>query len=259
MLQEWKDIISKEVGIQPIKINSSLVSAQNRVRNYWTNIGPTQDMFGNLVPAIPQPKDRGITLKDILEDEVDEKYYLSEAAIERLKTRHKNFRPQINPEKTGALLSGNQSGKNTDPGTTYIAAMIGGTINNFEFKANKANNIDGNYFKGADNHGQRTVILNTGSIGGRVYDSENKSTTINASNGGQGAKTGLYKIKNRIRRLTPIECERLMGVPDNYSNHVSDLQRYKMLGNGWQIDTIAHIFSFIKTNIIKAPMQNQKN
>jgi|GEM_PF-4681638 len=50
----------------------------------------------------------------------------------------------------------------------------------------------------------------------------------------------------RIRRLTPIECERLQNVADNYSNHVSDSQRYKMLGNGWTIDVIAHIFSYLK-------------
>lgn len=45
-----------------------------------------------------------------------------------------------------------------------------------------------------------------------------------------------------FRRLTPIECERLMGLPDNYTQGVSDTQRYKSTGNGWQVDTIAHIF-----------------
>jgi len=50
----------------------------------------------------------------------------------------------------------------------------------------------------------------------------------------------------RIRRLTPIECERLQTVGDNYTNHVSDSQRYKMLGNGWTVDVISHIFSYLK-------------
>jgi len=50
-----------------------------------------------------------------------------------------------------------------------------------------------------------------------------------------------------IRRLTPLECERLQTVADNYTNHVSDSQRYKMLGNGWTVDVISHIFSHLKT------------
>ena len=54
-----------------------------------------------------------------------------------------------------------------------------------------------------------------------------------------------YTKDFRIRRLTPVECERLQGVPDNYSDVVSDTQRYKMLGNGWTVDVIAHIFSFM--------------
>jgi DNA (cytosine-5)-methyltransferase 3A len=49
----------------------------------------------------------------------------------------------------------------------------------------------------------------------------------------------------RIRRLTPIECERLQNIKDGYTNYVSDSQRYKMLGNGWTVDVIAHIFSYI--------------
>jgi site-specific DNA-cytosine methylase len=52
--------------------------------------------------------------------------------------------------------------------------------------------------------------------------------------------------ENRIRRLTPIECERLQTIPDYYTNHVSDSQRYKMLGNGWTVDVITHIFGYIK-------------
>jgi site-specific DNA-cytosine methylase len=60
----------------------------------------------------------------------------------------------------------------------------------------------------------------------------------------------LAKINNkRIRRLTPIECERLQTVKDNYTNHVSDSQRYKMLGNGWTVDVIAFILSHIENTL----------
>jgi site-specific DNA-cytosine methylase len=57
----------------------------------------------------------------------------------------------------------------------------------------------------------------------------------------------VFEEESKIRRLTPLECERLQTVADNYTNHVSDSQRYKMLGNGWTVDVIAHIFSYIKT------------
>lgn len=64
--------------------------------------------------------------------------------------------------------------------------------------------------------------------------------------------TATYSLKEHTlidescyyRKLTPIECERLQTVPDNYTNHVSNTQRYKMLGNGWTVDVISHIFSF---------------
>lgn len=68
--------------------------------------------------------------------------------------------------------------------------------------------------------------------------------------GGQGAKTGLYKIDlpdgdYTVRKLTPLECERLQTVPEGYTEGVSNTQRYKMLGNGWTVDVIAHILSGI--------------
>jgi DNA-cytosine methyltransferase len=77
MKQEWQDIISQELGVEPIEINSNLVSAQNRKRLYWTNI-----------PNIEQPIDRNLFLGDILESNVDERYYLTESQI---KTINRNF------------------------------------------------------------------------------------------------------------------------------------------------------------------------
>ena len=93
-------------------------------------------------------------------------------------------------------------------------------------------------------------ISNTNSQANRVYSVQNKSVTLKANGGGGGAKTGLYKIdlpdgEYLIRKLTPIECERLQTLPDNYTEGVSNTQRYKAIGNGWTVDVIAHIFSFI--------------
>jgi site-specific DNA-cytosine methylase len=75
----------------------------------------------------------------------------------------------------------------------------------------------------------------------RVYDADGISPALCAF------KSDLnIKLNNQIRRLTPVECERLQTVNDNYTNHVSDSQRYRMLGNGWTVDVIAYIFGYIK-------------
>jgi site-specific DNA-cytosine methylase len=77
----------------------------------------------------------------------------------------------------------------------------------------------------------------------QTYGTEGKCGTLDtAQGGGRNAHT---LVNSRIRKLTPLECERLQTVPDNYTNSVSDSQRYKMLGNGWTIDVIAYIFSYI--------------
>ncbi len=161
MKKEWEGIITKELGVKPIKINSRLLSAQNRPRLYWTNI-----------PNVIEPPNKGITMGDILEDDVDLKYALSEAKIRRvLETqRGKKFFYNKSYEKCGTLISG------------Y--------------------------------HKQPT--------------------------------DGIYVDLGFKRRLTPTECERLQTVPINYTDCVSDTQRYKMIGNGWTVDVIAHIFSHIK-------------
>lgn len=124
--------------------------------------------------------------------------------------------------------------------------------------------IDAQYYKGITLQSyitkhRRTQIFETvrlGEIGKggqaeRVYSVNGKSVSLCAQGGGQGAKTGLYHIdlpdgQYYIRKLTPIECERLQTVPDNYTEGVSNTQRYKMLGNGWTVDVIAHILSGMK-------------
>ena len=93
---------------------------------------------------------------------------------------------------------------------------------------------------------QRTQVKRIGHIGNgpsqgnRVYDPEGKSVTLSANGGGCGAKTGLYKIGS-IRKLTPIECERLQGLPDDYTSGVAMTQRYKCLGNAFNVDVVCCI------------------
>jgi len=82
MTKDWELVLSRAIGIAPIMINAALVSAQNRKRLFWTNIyNFPQGLLGDSVCEIPQPKDQGILLKDILEPEVDEKYYLSDKMV----------------------------------------------------------------------------------------------------------------------------------------------------------------------------------
>jgi len=122
--------------------------------------------------------------------------------------------------------------------------------------------IDASYFRGTNlklylEKKRRQIVFekpfkvgqfNSGGQGDRVYAIEGKSVTLSANGGGRGAKTGLYYInlpngQYIIRKLTPIECERLQTLPDNYTEGISNSQRYKCIGNGWTVDVIVHIIS----------------
>src|SRR5699024_12432590 len=90
--KEYETVISQFLKIRPVTINSALVSAQNRVRLYWTNINlKTFGLFNDLKCGVPQPKDKGILLKDILENDVPEKYYLSDKMLNYFENRAANF------------------------------------------------------------------------------------------------------------------------------------------------------------------------
>lgn len=208
MGEKWEKILSKAIGVNPIMINSSLVSAQNRQRLYWTNIGmKPSGLFGDLESTIQQPKDLGILLKDILEPEVDEKYFLKENSFifDRIKNNHP-FTPRIpnDNEKSNCLCIGGKGTKDL-------------IVHNTMPRSSKSGKGGTGPLKREDG---KTYCLDTG-------------------------QTNAIQYCGNVRRLTPIECERLQTVKDNYTNHVSDSQRYKMLGNGWTVDVIAHFFKYI--------------
>lgn len=196
MPKEAKELITETLGVEPIMINASLVSAQNRKRLFWTNI-----------PNVTQPEDRGILLKDILEDD---------AGTDRLKS----YCIDANYYKGSSY-------ENYKNKARRQLVFLGGVRNKDWAKDGK------DYSR---NFGQ----------GDRVYSPEGKSATLSALGGGRGAKTGLYEIDNSVRKLTPIECERLQGLPDNYTEGVSNTQRYKACGNAFNVDVVAHILSFIQ-------------
>ena len=101
------------------------------------------------------------------------------------------------------------------------------------------NKIYSNYDRPA-----RIGTIGKGGQGERVYSIEGKSVTLKANGGGRGAKAGLYLIDGKVRKPTPIECERLQTLPDNYTACLPDNERRKVIGNGWTVDVIAHIFSY---------------
>lgn len=323
MGEKWEKVLSKAIGVNGIHINSSLVSAQNRKRIYWTNIGMQPGgLFGDLVSIIQKPKDKGILLKDVLQREVDEKYFLKDNSFifDRIKSNHP-FTPNIpytneksnclkiggkgvddlvkidrqgnvknNQDKASSLSVGghghgnhsdmdlivhNTMPRSSDPkkgGTGHLSRSDGktycldtGNTNAVEIKSimlgrseswGAPEKEDGKHFtlcKGQA-HGIKITCLNENQQ--KKFNSNINSDKANALTLAQGragssdeymdAVSKISNITSQIRRLTPLECERLQTVADNYTNHVSDSQRYKMLGNGWTVDVIAHIFSYLK-------------
>jgi DNA (cytosine-5)-methyltransferase 3A len=215
MITESENVISKFLGVKPIKLNSSLVSAQNRVRNYWTNIGPKQvDMFGNYSNSlIPQPKDKGLVLADIIESEIPSNTRCGK--IKRLFN--------TNPSQLG--LGG------------YVYG-IGGKSPTLTI--NKGDGIK--IFKSCRQVAEADI--NGHDLIKRVYYIGGKSPTLNSGQGGNREPKIIVSREN-WRKLTPLECERLQTVPDNYTEGVSNAQRYKMLGNGFTVDIIVHILNYI--------------
>jgi site-specific DNA-cytosine methylase len=188
MTKECEAVITDILGVEPVAINSNLVSAQNRYRLYWTNI------------PFDVPADKGIMLKDILEDGI----------VDR----------------------------------------------------DKSHRIDANYFKGGnlksyfEKHRRQLVFSKDGlchvgdaDLSGngyikRVYHPDGKAPTLTTMGGGHREPKVLTSDVS-WRKLTPLECERLQTVPEGYTNHVSNTQRYRMLGNGWTVDVVSHIFKSI--------------
>lgn len=245
MGKKWERVLSEAIGVYGVHINSALVSAQNRKRIYWTNIRTKRNgLFGELHSDIPQPEDKGIFLRDILEDEVDEKYNVSQSVIDRM-NRKTYSSPAVNPEKTGTLNTKNNSGQMAlDSGTTFVSdgfVMDRGNIRLLE--GQKSTCIDAHYHQFPDNHGQRTGVIQRprGNNTGGAF--EGKTPTLSACSWEQN---NLLSTSGCIRRLVPIECSRLQTVPAWYIWKCSDTQIYKMLGNGWTIDVIVHILSFMK-------------
>jgi len=257
MGEKWERVLTQAIGVNALHINSALVSAQNRKRIYFTNIGmEAAGLFGYPVSIIQKPKDRKILLKDILESEVDEKYFLSERMINsfEIKTDKYNqlgggfaFKPSEGESKSRTLT--NPAKNRMDE--TYIKEVNQLTVHNTMTRSSTTG-------KGGTGHLSRndgkTYCLDTGNTNAVEVREVKQLSTNNKSNGGTQPyqQDRIYDVNgstmintSRIRRLTPLECIRLQTVDDNYKMPVSDSQKYKMLGNGWTIEVISHIFKYI--------------
>lgn len=189
MKKEWQDVITNTLGVEPIEINSNLVSAQNRPRLYWTNI-----------PNIEQPQNKGLYIKDVLDDTYTEKEVLSQKIQDRF---------VVNENKNYAYGT-------TKPSFRKI--------------------------------GQRDWVFGDNNIIGCLTATDYKQPKQVFHNG-------------VLRKISPIECERFQTLPDNYTQYglfdrdgqkveqtISHTKRFECIGNGWTVDIIAHILSYIPNN-----------
>ena len=266
MKQEHQDVITEHLGVKPVRINSNLVSAQNRNRLYWTNI-----------PVKSLPDNKHIYLKDILEDGftdrdkshcIDANYFKGG----NLKSYFQKNRRQLvfdfdDPTDTGLQLAGeadlkghgyNRRVYHPDGKAPSLCAASGG---NLEPKVVVVGEAEGNSFyqerkvydpehKSPTLTGQRSsnvpkiLQVPRGKNQGGIKADDGKVPTLSGSSWEHNNFLAVDGMK--WRKLTPIECERLQTVPDNYTNHVSNTQRYRMLGNGWTVDVICHLLEGMK-------------
>jgi DNA (cytosine-5)-methyltransferase 3A len=264
MKKEWADIISEAVGCEPILLNSALVSAQRRMRYYWTNI-----------PYDGEPADRGLVLKDILEKPIADEQPMTDQQ-----------------GKAYCLTASYSKCGNAETGATYESEIIHNTARHQRTCVQVVGHTDtsGSYLQVRRVYGVEgksctlltiapkveirtpidksaqsgTKMLGRANISNfttteRVYSADHKSpcvsttsppkvgedvaelTALNSTN----VKLDRMRIIKREhwRMLTPIECERLQTLPDDYTSVICKSQRYKCLGNCWTVDMIVHLMN----------------
>jgi DNA (cytosine-5)-methyltransferase 3A len=265
MSKSAQDIISAWLGFQPQALNSSTVSAQNRYRLYWfgkrvlREAKPTGNTYGYDAIPIPPMEDKGLVLKDILEADHNE----PPVPINPRNAKHHKHPYQKSLCTTATMYKG--AGNN---GMTIVDRLIpvgmAEEYAHYNYRATKeVYHMDGKAptlltMQGGN---REPKVATYSAKGGRIVnrrldkngvrkdyqmdlplepqvevradDKSNCLTTVQKDNVVVEGMTW--------RKLTPLECERLQTVPDNYTNHVSKTQRYKMIGNGWTVDVIAHI------------------
>lgn len=200
--------ISDLLCVDPVCINSSLVSAQNRVRNYWSNL------------QIEQPNDRHIYLKDIINNDFDQADICSDGW-------HKWWDENHEFQKAKKY---SQDCTDKDKAITLTARMYASWNGNF-IKVTSA----------------QIGIVQRGRGKNKGGFHAEKSPTVTSHSWQHNHRLVVENDREWwYRKLSPVECERLQTLPDNYTDCVAKSQRYKQLGNGWTVDVVAHILSGLK-------------
>ena len=240
MKKEYLAVIAEMMGVEPILIDSALVSAQSRKRYYWCNW------------AVTQPEDRGLVLRDIIEDGVvdrDKSYcidanYWKGGSAENYKRKARR-QIVLSPSK---IVNVNPSGRG-----------MNGCVYSVDAKSPTVTTNKGECAKISTRQSESRMVVKCGQIVGRKtnpdtgkrddYNSdivaEQRLEVRSDEKGGclsTVQKDNVLTDGISYRKLTPVECERLQTLPDNYTDGISNTQRYKCLGNGWNVETIAHIF-----------------
>ena len=285
MKKESEQVITDYLGVEPVEINSNLVSAQNRKRLYWTNI-----------PFDGLPEDKGIMLKDILEEETAEFYRAGKYLQEKRRASDKNpdmlnpdYRSQANtihdvdgksgtvcagthgyaigyvPEPKGARIVNrrlDERGKRQDYNkdiplqkrlelrkddkSNCLTTVQKDSVLADPLILQKARGYNKGGLKALDG---KTPTLSSSSWqhNNHLVQIRDKSKCVRTGGRLSYDRHEWDSIDNmHWRKLTVTECERLQTVPDGYTCGVSNTQRYKMLGNGWTVDVIKHIFEGLK-------------
>lgn len=236
MPKEAKRIISETLGVEPIMINAALVSAQNRKRLFWTNIAT--DVFGNC--HIPQPEDRGILLRDILE---------SGTAQDEINKSH--------PINATYWKAGTSPAAQDYSDRTHQRTLIAESVENGDksYAIPEARGVALRSPTRHDNHANEKYEKLPEITGEKANSMTSVQTdSMVAVAIPEATKNALEGYT--IRKLTPVECERLMTLPDQYTalgdfgdgeaKPISNTQRYKTLGNGFVVEVVAHILSYME-------------
>jgi site-specific DNA-cytosine methylase len=266
--KEWAAGISQLMGIDPININSNLLSAQNRDRLYWTNIGlDYNNLFGVGVPGIKQPKDKGIVLRDVLEKEVDDKYYLSEHAIQRLikgtgKIEKFKWKPIFRYDEKSKPIT-------TEPGkirssNNFIVETVDGEELSMEYlkvdkdgkvklNQDKASTLTAGGNSGGNHSDMDLFIFQHGRGYNKGGEHHEKSPTLTGQSW-QNNNHVVSVLDFKVRRLTPREFGRLQTYSEEELDiilgaGVKDTNLFKMFGNGFTRDVIAYILEHLKNEL----------
>lgn len=218
MKKEYEDIISGILGVKPILINSNLLSAQNRKRLYWTNI-----------EGVEQPENKNTGWGAVKQSgEKTHKHFYTHKAMQWLASESiKKGRPLTihrNDEKM-QMLEANHHKKYSSQRFFAVADDDPG-LDQAKFPVYGVNKTE---------PGELNIRFRNGTL---VATKDGKDHEITR-------KGDLPSGAFALRYVTPIECERLQTVPEGYTSCVSDTQRYRMLGNGWTVDVVKHILSYM--------------